>query len=257
MTKDIVPPRIPLGRRFRRWLFRHLPVVVWMAAAAAAGWLYLHERPRSQAVATAEFAEVSVVSDVSARILRLAVLEGQSVRDGDLVATLDSRELDERIERTRAILDQLRSITTGSKEEIKLYELKLADHVREKDRYTLVARASGRIGNLPHHPGDWVNAGSEIAVIESGRPGRLTAYLTDSHYSSVVRGTRAALRPRSRKGVSVEGRVVKVAAHTEQVPERLHREAPTLAAWGRSVTIELDRSSDFSPGEIYDVHFLP
>ena len=250
------PPPIPRGRRLRRFLVRRLPLLVWIAGALAAGWLYLHERPRGQAVAAAELSEVRVVSEASGRLLRLAVQEGQPVKAGEVVALLDPGDLEDRISRGRAILQQLQSIAGANQDEIKLYELKLADLLREKEKYTLVARASGRIESLLLRAGEWVNPGTEIAVIEAAKPGRLTAYLGDSRLP-LVRGTRTVLRPRNKSGVAVQGRVVKVSPHLEQLPPRLHHEAPSLAAWGRSVTIELDRAADFSPGEIYDVNFLP
>jgi multidrug resistance efflux pump len=256
MVNAGAPPLVSPGRRLRRFFSRHFPAFVWTVGAIVAGWLYIHERPRGQAIATADVSEVKVISEASGRILRLAVQEGQSVREGETIAVLDSRDLDERIERARAILDRLRSVAGSSPDEAKLYELKVAELQKEKEKYTLVARASGRIENLLPRTGDWLSPGSEVAVIEAGKPGRVTAYLTEPRPPTIVRGTRTLLRPRSKSGVTVPGRVTKVSAHIEQVPARLHHEAPSLSAWGRSVTIELDRAGDFSPGEIYDVSFV-
>lgn len=257
MANDWTPPRVSAGRRFRRQLSRYLPGIVWGVGAIVAGWLYVHDRPRSQAIATADFTEVKVISEVSGRLLRLAVQEGQSVREGETIAVLDARDLDDRIDRSRGLLDQLRKLPESPKDEVKLYEFKLADLLKEKEKYTVVARAAGRLENLALRPGDWLNPGTELGVIEAGKPGRVTAYLTDPRPPSIVRGTRTVLRPRSKTGVAVAGRVTKVSPHIEPVPERAHQQAPSLSTWGRSVTIEFDRAGDFSPGEIYDVNFLP
>src|ERR1041384_333404 len=251
------PVHVPMAPRFRRRLNRFVPAIVWTAGALVAGWLYIHERPRGQAIATAEYSEVHVRSEVSGRLIRIAVQEGQSVRDGELLATLDSKDLDERIDRARAILEQLRAIKGSPPDEVKLYDLKLAELLKEKEKYTLVARAAGRVGNLSPAPGDWLGPGTEVAVIEAGKPGCVTAYLTEPRPPAIVRGTRTLLRPRSKSGATVPGRVTKVSPHVESVPDRLHHAAPTLSTWGRSVTIELDRAGDFSPGEIYDVSFVP
>ena len=257
MANDWTPPRVSAGRRFRRQFSRYLPGLVWVVGAVVAGWLYAHDRPRSQAVATTDYTEVRVISEVSGRILRLAVQEGQSVREGETLAVLDPRDLDERIERLRGLLDQVRKLAEPPKDEVKLYELKLADLEKEKLKYTVVARAPGRIENLALRPGDWLNPGTEIGVIEAGKPGRVTAYLTDPRPPAIVRGTRTMLRPRSKTGVALAGRVTKVSPHVEPVPDRIHHQTPSLSTWGRSVTIEFDRAGDFSPGEVYDVNFLP
>src|SRR5262245_48041626 len=117
---DSTPRSVPLARRVRRRLGRYLPAFVWGIGAIAAAWLYVHERPRAQAIATAEFSQVRLLTEVSGRLHRLAVEEGQSIREGEVVAMLDSRDLDERIERTRTILDQLHKVKGASADEAKL-----------------------------------------------------------------------------------------------------------------------------------------
>ena len=247
-------PKVSPVRRLHRALGSRLPLVVWVAGAAVAAWLFVHEQPRSQGMATAEIAEVRVSAEVAGRIARVAVQEGQSVKEGDILAVLDTRELDGRIERCRAILSQLHA--RKEEEEIKLYDLKLADLLHDREKCTLAARVAGRVETLSCRAGEWVGAGSEIALLQSGRAGRLTAVVTDTRPSAVARGTRAVLKSRAKGGASVGGRVVKVGTKLEPVPERLHQEMPSLEARGRTVTIELDRLADFAPGEIYDVHFV-
>src|SRR5205809_899994 len=47
-------PRAPFRRRVRRLFSRTLPVIVWVVGALAAGWLFSHERPRGEAIASAD-----------------------------------------------------------------------------------------------------------------------------------------------------------------------------------------------------------
>jgi multidrug resistance efflux pump len=247
-------PNVPAGRRFRRAIGRRLPLLVWVSGAAVAAWLFIHQQPRSQGVATAEIADVRVTSEAAGRIVRVPVQEGQFVKEGDVLAVLDSRELDDRIERCRAILSQLQD--RKAVDEIKLYDLKLADLLHDREKCTLSARVAGRVESLACRVGDWVGAGSEVAVLQSGRAGRLTAVVTDTRPSAFARGTRAVLKSRTKGGATVGGRVVKVGSRLEPVPERLHPELPSIEARARTVIIELDRLADFAPGEIYDVHFV-
>jgi multidrug resistance efflux pump len=247
-------PKLPPGRRLLRALGGRLPLIVWVTGAVAAAWLFTHQEPRSQGVATAEISDVRVTAEIAGRILRLAVQEGQAVKEGDALAVLDSGDLDDRIERCRAILSQARE--REAQDEIKLYDLKLADLLSDRQRCMLCARVAGRVESLTCRVGEWVGAGSEVAVLQAGRAGRLTAVVSDSRQGVVARGTRALLKSRAKGGVTVGGRVVKVDSRLEPVPERLRHEVSSLEGRARTVIIELDRLADFAPAEIYDVHFV-
>jgi len=249
MTPMLLP-----GRRLRRVLGRRLPLIVWVVGAVGASWLFTHQEPRGQGVATGEISDIRVTAEIAGRIVRISAQEGQLVKEGDALALLDGRELDDRIDRCRAILSELRE--RKADDEVKLYDLKLADLLADRERCTLRARVAGRVESLTCRVGEWLGAGSEVAVVESGRAGRLTAVVSDSRQAAVARGTRALLKSRAKGGGTVGGRVVKADSRLEPVPERLRHEVSSLEGRVRTVVIELDRLADFTPGEIYDVHFV-
>lgn len=72
---------------------RVLPWLVWCATIAAAGWLWADAR-RDAALAFALTSEYAVAPPELGRVAALHVVPGQRVAAGQIVATLDARELD-------------------------------------------------------------------------------------------------------------------------------------------------------------------
>lgn len=138
--------------------------------------------------------------------------------------------------------------------ELKAQELRVAELELERKKYRITAPVSGSVNLISARAGEWRAPGAEIVEIVVPRPGRITAYVTDRQVPVVVPGTEATLRPRDRGGKAVEGKVSVVGPRIEQVPLRL-RSIPTVAQWGRLVTIQVDTTSEPLPGEIYDVRF--
>jgi multidrug resistance efflux pump len=138
--------------------------------------------------------------------------------------------------------------------ELRAQELKVAELELDRKKYRITAPATGSVNLVSARPGEWRGAGVEIVEIVVPKPGHLTAYVTDRQVPAVVVGTPATLRPRDRSGKALEGKVTQVGPRIEQVPLRL-RSIPTIAQWGRLVTIVVDGTSEPLPGEIYDVRF--
>ena len=130
----------------------------------------------------------------------------------------------------------------------------MAELELERKKYQITAPVSGSVNLISARVGEWRAAGAEIIEIVVPRPNRLTAYVTDRQVPVVTPGTPATLRPRDRSGQALEGRVIQVGPRIEQVPVRL-RSIPTIAQWGRLVTIQVEKHGEPLPGEIYDVRF--
>ena len=160
-------------------------------------------------------------------------------------ATLEPEKLAELSVETRLLPFEL---------ELRTQEAKVAELELDRAKYRVLSPVSGSIHVISTRPGEWCSVGQELAQVVVPRPGCLTAYLTDRQIPVVTVGTRATLRPRDRSGQALEGRVTMVGVRIEQVPLRL-RSIPTIAQWGRLVTITVDSSSEPLPGEIYDVRF--
>jgi multidrug resistance efflux pump len=138
--------------------------------------------------------------------------------------------------------------------ELRAQELKVAELELDRKKYQITAPVSGSVNLVSARAGEWRAPGVEIIEIVVPKPGHLTAYVTDRQVPAVTPGTLATLRPRDRSGKALEGKVTQVGPRIEQVPLRL-RSIPTIAQWGRLVTIQVEQAAEPLPGEIYDVRF--
>ncbi len=113
-------PRIPIQRRLARLLFRAWPFAVWCGALVAAGWLYVNAVEGGHAIARAELEELRISASTSGRIETLAVRIGQRVEAGELIATLDPRDVDSRIRVAQAELERARALVQAKRAELRL-----------------------------------------------------------------------------------------------------------------------------------------
>ncbi len=124
----------------------------------------------------------------------------------------------------------------------------------ERQKHTILAPASGVVGEILARAGEWRDAGVEILSVVVPVPDRATAYVLGASARAVERGSPARLRPRDRTGKPLVGRVVSVGARMELIPRQL-RGVAAIPEWGRRVSIEIRNPSPPLPGEIYTVSF--
>ena len=84
--------------------------VLLIGAAAIAAWTLSHRQPRSQTISgTIEVDEVHVASRYGGRVEKLFVQEGESLTNGQPIATLDASELRTRRDHAAAVLAELQA----------------------------------------------------------------------------------------------------------------------------------------------------
>jgi multidrug resistance efflux pump len=251
-------------------LVRLWPFAAWCLALAAAVWLYFGEAGHGHALAIEDIEELKVSPAVAGRIAKLTAELGQRVRKGDVLATLDARDLEVKLklakaetERSRARLAAwLKSDPAAApdarvlpfEQDLRAQEAKVTELEQEREKYQITAPAEGTVSRIATRVGEWRAAGGEIVDLVIPRADRLTGYVTDRQISAVAVGTLATLRPRDLGGAPLQGRVVTVGPQIEQVPIRL-RAIPNVPQWGRRVIFQVVKSGEPLPGEIYEVRF--
>lgn len=140
--------------------------------------------------------------------------------------------------------------------DLDIQKMTLARLERERAKYDVVAPVSGTIENISHRSGEWIAAGTAVAEIVVPRLERVIAYVTDQQVRAVSIGTRVTLATRGHEGPTLRGHVVALGPRIEQVPLRL-RFIPTIAQWGRLVTIDVEPPGASLPGEIFNASFGP
>lgn len=267
------PPPIPAGRRAARLFLRAWPFLAWCGALAAAGWLYFGDAGHGHALAIEDPQELKVSTSLAGRILKIAVEVGQPVREGDLIAFLETHDLDVRLTAARAELERTRArfeawmkseaTKAGGgpdprmlpfEQDLRMQEARLADLELDREKCRILAPAGGIVNRVSARAGEWRAAGSELLEILIPHPGRLTGYVTDRQISAVSAGTPATLRPRDLVGPPLRAKVAKVGPDLEPLPIRL-RALPNVPQWGRRITFEVERTGESLPGQIYEVRF--
>jgi multidrug resistance efflux pump len=138
--------------------------------------------------------------------------------------------------------------------ELRGQEARLAELELEREKHRITAPVSGSVNQISARAGEWRAAGAPIVEIVVPGGNRIIAYVTDRQVPAVLVGTPATLRPHDHGGSTISGKVVVTGPRIQQVPLRL-RAIPTIPQWGRLVTIEVEKSQEALPGEIYDVRF--
>lgn len=100
---------IPIGQRLRDLLRGPLVLAVWLGAALGAAWLLARRPLPVTHVAWVPVVTAEVTAPEDGRLATLDVEPGRFVRAGEVLGRLDAAELQARLERERARIDELRA----------------------------------------------------------------------------------------------------------------------------------------------------
>ena len=172
--------------------------------------------------------------ETSGNLEHLLVGEGDRVERGQLLAQLDRRQIDYRLERTRLTAAHskrrlersrlLRSANALAADSLDDNELAYASQVlevseieEEQSRHDLLAPVAARIlRRFLDFPGP-VDQTTPIFIIKpADRPWRVTAFLTGSEVTAVSDGDRATMRFDGLSEQSFPGEVVAIADHANE-----------------------------------------
>ena len=196
---------------------------------------------------------------IESQLARLGPLLEQHMVTAERLDDMHTRRsiLAKRIDGRGKELQRLEGCVDLSAEvELKLQRIVLEGLEHERLKGQVIAPVSGTIESVLHRQGEWLQAGAQIGEIVVPRPNRIIAYITDRQVSVVKLGMKASVTTRGHEGPSLRGGVIALGGRIEQVPLRL-RFLPTIAQWGRLVTIEVEAPGAAIPGEIYSVSFKP
>lgn len=215
------PPPIPPGRRAMQLFARAWPFVVWCAALGAAVWLYFGETGHGHALAYEEVHELRLSTASAGRIVSIAVEIGQKVREGEVLAVVETPAADPRLPAVKA---------------------------------PVVAPAAGAVSKIDAHVGQVAAAGTDLVRMVVPRADHLVGFVTDRQIRAVEVGTLATLRPRDLGGAPLKGKVIRLGPQIEELPPRL-RAIPNVPQWGRRVVFQVENPREPLPGQIYEVRF--
>lgn len=161
-------------------------------------WVALGGAGELVARGTLEATEVTIASEVTARIREVTVVEGQAVRAGDVLVRLDDTVL------------QLQYRQAGPAEQ-QLLGAQLS-------RYTLTAPVSGVVQRRSAEPGEVAVMGAPLLVLVDRTRLDLTVYVLQRDLGRVYVGQPVLVEAEALPGVTARGVVSAVAERAEFTP---------------------------------------
>ena len=120
------------------------------------------------------------------------------------------------------------------------------------EQLTLHAPIDGLVTTITHRPGEIVAAGSEIAALVSARPGVLVAELSEGMAARAKLGQSVSVRSKELLSHGLRGHIIELSPEVDELLPRA-RPSPSIAAWGRRATVQLDGGGEVLPGQAFSV----
>src|SRR5205814_8074052 len=131
----------------------------------------------------AEIEDLKVSQPSAGRIATMPVEVGQKVREGDVLATLDARDVDVRLRAAKADLDRCRArLAAWMKEarpagdapdprllpfeqDLRAQEAKVAELEMERAKTQVLSPAAGTVSLISARVGEWRTAGTDLVQL--------------------------------------------------------------------------------------------
>ena len=120
------------------------------------------------------------------------------------------------------------------------------------EQLTLRAPVDGLVTTVSHRNGEVLATGTEVLSVVSARPSVLVAVLSEGMAARAKLGTGVAVRSKDLFSRTLHGHVIELAPEIDEMIARA-RPSPTIAAWGRRATIQLDQGGEVLPGQAFNV----
>jgi len=151
--------------------------------------------------------------------------------------------------------DHVRAVTVHvepARRAVEVQEAAIAQLDLQIEQLTLRAPVDGLVTTVSHRAGEVLASGSEVLSLVSARPSVLVAELSEGMASRARLGSAVAVRSKDLFSRTLHGHVIEIAPEIDEMIVRA-RPSPTIAAWGRRATIQLDQGSEALPGQAFNV----
>ena len=236
---------IPIMNELKQWWLRRAELFSsfsgWvtasvLAAAVLAGFIPWQNTIRIPAVVEA-LEQSSLYAPVVAQVEQIHVAQGDAVKQGDVIVTLHSSDIDDgietaqkRIELVNALLNRIAADDGDRGQKIVLqtqlrqWQEELAGFQEQKALLRIVAPIDGVVAELNTglHEGRWVSEQAPLGTVISDAGARIRGYVSATELGRISTGARAVFIPDVPEQERVEGTISIVnAAHakTLTIPE--------------------------------------
>jgi multidrug resistance efflux pump len=197
-ASDTVPAFGGARRHLLRWALPGLLLALLAGLALWRGWFVLGADGSLTALGTLEATEVTVSSEVTARIREILVAEGDTVHGGQVLIRLDDALLQQ----------QYRQVGPGEQQ---LLDVQLS-------RYSVNAPLAGIVLRRSAEPGETAVAGAPLLTIADLAHLDVTVYVLQRDLGRVYPGQEVLLAAEALSDLKIVGQVKSVAARAEYTP---------------------------------------
>ena len=233
--------------------------LVWGLCALVLVTLQLTQKERLDFVGIVGLRSQEITSSTSARVKKIHVISGQTVKTGDLLLELENPQMELELNRIAAELDYLLEqkeifstiVNTDKVEHSNIEGLKkqLAILEKEKSELFIFSKFDGKVESILKKEGENAQPHLPIMTLLESTPTTIRGYLHESVVGEVSIGTEVLVsHPASGKERSVIGKVISFGSSIVPFPERLLKD-PTRPVWGREVMIEIPETNNLILGE--------
>jgi multidrug resistance efflux pump len=220
--------RIPLAwtARWRRIRLHVLPVVCFLLAVVACGWLWQRQESTLRSVGEVDTLRIDVTSPITGMVLALPHETGgqwnlyDHVLAGDVIATIDNPQLD----------------TAGQ-----------AAAESGAEPLKIVAPISGTLVDVGCWPGQTVPQGGLIATIAADHGRHVVSYIPENSPITPRPGMLVTLLARDAGTTRYLSQIEEVGGQIERIPDH-QREGSNAAGRGLPVRIKLPADLSLRPG---------
>jgi multidrug resistance efflux pump len=218
--------RIPLASsvRWRRVRSQALPVLAFLLAIVASGWLWQRTGGTVQAVGEVDSPRVEMTSPVEGQIVaippdvRRPWVVYDQVKEGDVIARIQDQSADSNPESIVEVYSPI----------------------------------SGTLVALHCWPGQTVIAGSPIATIAADRGRHIIGFIPEDSSVVAAPGMLVTLRARAVGARRVTSEIEQVGLQVEEVP-RHQTSSLSTPEWGTPVRIKMPNDLVLRPGTLVDI----
>lgn len=212
-----------------------VPLALLMLAGAYAGWYSYASSSKStdgkiEGSGTIEAVELNIGSQIAAIVTDIKVKEGERVKKGDVLVTLDDRLLKNQVAVAQAGVDAANAAVddadTDAKKraaqaQVEQAKANLSMAQIQQGYATITSPLDGFVLNLPLSVGEMANPGSTVAVVGKASELKLTIYVDEKELGRVKVGQEAKVKVDAYAGKVFNGKVIEIASTAEFTPQNV------------------------------------
>ena len=255
--RKVIP--VPWRLLMRRAQYQIVPIATMLVCTVIVAWLWIRNVRSLMVSGDVCAVRVRVESKYEGMLIELPqpVRLFDSVKNGQVIARLDTTQVEAQLKRVTAEIESLKKSSPDSPV-IREREGTLAELNARLDARDIKSPIDGTVTQVYERPGQSAKLALPIMTIAADRGEFIIGYVRENQMLHAKAGMGVTVRSRApgKSQRSFESTVNTVGAQVQELPQRYWRRIDT-AEFGLPVQVLLPPECDFRPGENVDLIFHP